>query len=90
MVDLVTDRAAFVPPAAIVDKHVYSPWMTDTLQRQLTAMEADTLVITGGEADVCVLTTVLSAVDHGYRVVVVTDALCSLSDTTQDSLLNLY
>jgi hypothetical protein len=32
MVDLVLDLARLVPPAQLVDKHVYSPWMTRTLQ----------------------------------------------------------
>jgi nicotinamidase-related amidase len=50
----------------------------------------DTLVITGGETDVCVLGTVLGAVDRGYRVVVATDALCSSSDQTHDASLSVY
>jgi nicotinamidase-related amidase len=33
---------------------------------------------------------VLDAVDLGYRVVLVTDALCSSSDATHDALLSLY
>ncbi|MBB6410659.1 nicotinamidase-related amidase [Mesorhizobium sangaii] len=50
----------------------------------------DTLVITGGETDVCVLATVLGGIDFGYRVVLVTDALCSSSDATHDALLTVY
>ena len=40
----------------------------------------DTLVISGSETDVCVLSTVLGAVDRGYRVVIAIDALCSSSN----------
>ena len=43
-------------------------------------------MITGAETDVCVLATVLGAVDYGYRVVLVTDAVCSHSDTGHDAL----
>jgi nicotinamidase-related amidase len=32
----------------------------------------------------------LGAVDHGYPVVVVRDALCSASDEGHDALLKLY
>jgi nicotinamidase-related amidase len=39
---------------------------------------------------VCVLATVLGAIDYGYRVFLVTDALCSSSDATHDALLTLY
>jgi nicotinamidase-related amidase len=37
-----------------------------------------------------VLSSVLDAVDHGYRVVVVEDGLCSSSDTGHDALMTLY
>jgi nicotinamidase-related amidase len=44
-------------------------------------------VITGAETDVCVLSTVLNAVDLGFRVVIVEDALCSSSDVGHDALM---
>jgi nicotinamidase-related amidase len=34
----------------------------------------DTIVASGGEIDVCVLATVLGAVDAGFRVIIATDA----------------
>ncbi|GAB9139429.1 hypothetical protein BDS110ZK25_27740 [Bradyrhizobium diazoefficiens] len=37
------------------------------------------------ETDVCALSTVLSAVDLGFRVVIVEDALCSSSDVGHDA-----
>ena len=50
----------------------------------------DTLVITGSETDVCVLATVLGSVDRGYRVILGSDALCSVSDPMHDAALALY
>jgi nicotinamidase-related amidase len=47
-------------------------------------------MITGSETDVCVLASVLGAVDRGYRVIVVRDAVCSSSDEAHDALLDLY
>lgn len=45
---------------------------------------------TGSATDVCVLATVLGAVDRGYRVVVATDAICSSADETHDASVRLY
>jgi nicotinamidase-related amidase len=47
-------------------------------------------VITGSETDVCVLGTVLGAVDVGYRVIIVRDAICSSSDEGHDALMKVY
>lgn len=90
MVDLAPELAALVPPAEIADKRVYSPWMTADLDNILRSRDCDTLIVTGGETDVCVLSTVLGAVDRGYRVIVVADALFSSSDATHDAGLRLY
>jgi nicotinamidase-related amidase len=91
MIDLLPDFAALTPPAGIVDKpSVYSPWLTPQMTDVLSARGADTLVITGAETDVCVLATALGAVDRGYRVILVTDAICSSADETHDALITLY
>ena len=89
-IDLVPELTRFVPPAEIVDKHVYSPWLDTDLHERLRARGRDTLVVTGGETDVCVLSAVLGAVDRGYRIIVVTDGLCSSSDEAHDAMLTLY
>jgi nicotinamidase-related amidase len=90
MIGLVPDLAQFVPPARTFDKHVYSPWTGSDLHAQLRSATVDTLIITGGETDVCVLATVLGAVDWGFRVILATDALCSSADETHDSMMNIY
>lgn len=89
-IDLIPALAAFVPPARVLDKRIYSPWQGTGLDDALRAGGVDTLVITGAETDVCVLAAVLGAVDLGYRVIVVTDGLCSSSDESHDALLGLY
>jgi nicotinamidase-related amidase len=90
LLDLILSLARFVPPAAVVDKHFYSPFVEGELLKLLRSRRVDTLVITGAETDVCVLAAVLGAVDFGYRVVLADDALCSSSDMTHDALLTLY
>ncbi len=85
-VDLVPELALYVPPASLFDKYTYSPWVSGQLHSVLTKSGIDTLIVSGGETDVCVLTTILGAVDHGYRVIVVTDAVCSSSDDAHDAI----
>jgi nicotinamidase-related amidase len=64
--------------------------MERQLFENLQAREADGLIVTGSETDVCVLATVLGAVDLGYRVIVVRDPVCSSSDEGHDALMTLY
>lgn len=90
LLDLVPTLARLAPPATVIDKHVYSPFVERGLLRLLRERRAEALVITGAETDVCVLAAVLGAVDFGYRVILATDALCSSSDATHDALLTLY
>jgi nicotinamidase-related amidase len=90
MLELTTELQMLAPPAEIIDKHVYSPWLETDLHGRLARRGTTALVVTGGETDVCVLATVLGAIDFGYRVVIVTDALCSSSDETHEALLALY
>lgn len=89
-VELVPELKRFVPPAQTVDKPVYSPWLGSNLRTKLVKKGCDTLIITGGETDVCVLATVLGGVDYGYRTIIVQDALCSASDEAHDDLIDLY
>src|SRR5215211_7062932 len=49
-----------------------------------------TVIVSGAETDVCVLSTVLDAVNFGFRVVLVEDALCSSSDVGHDALMTMY
>lgn len=89
LVDLVPRLRRFVPPARVFDKRTYSPWIEGRLHQALSRDGVDTLIITGGETDVCVLATVLGAIDLGYRIIIPRDAVCSGADTTHDSTLEL-
>jgi len=90
LIELVPPLAELVPPALVVNKRHYSPFAEAELPALLRKRGVSTLVITGAETDVCVLATVLGAVDLGYRVVLARDALCSASDRTHDALVTLY
>ncbi len=86
---LVPELGRLVPPARVFDKATYSPWFDGSLDWMLKRERVSSLVITGGETDVCVLATVLGAVDLGYHVVVLSDAVCSGADETHDASLEV-
>lgn len=90
LLELLPPLAKLSPPATVIDKTRYSAFAEPRLLDHLQAREADGLIITGSETDVCVLASVLGAVDLGYRVIVVRDAICSSSDEGHDALLQVY
>lgn len=88
--EVVPALARFVPPAAVIDKPAYSAFSNPGLASLLVEKNVGTVVISGAETDVCVLSTVLSAVDLGFRIVIIEDALCSSSDVGHDALMTMY
>ena len=88
--DLVPPLERFVPPAVVIDKPGYSAFFESSLAPLLGEKQIGTLIFTGSETDVCVLASVLHAVDRGHRVIVVEDGLCSSSDEGHDALMTLY
>ena len=90
LLELVEPLAARVPPGRVVDRAVYSAFAGTGLGESLASGGITTLIVSGGETDVCVLSTVMDAVDAGFRVVLPVDALCSVRDQTHDALLTLY
>lgn len=89
MYGLLPELAAFTPPAIVFNKRTYSPWIDGRLNALLRGQDVETLIITGGETDVCVLATALGAIDLGYRAIILTDAVCSGTDETHDASLKL-
>ena len=90
LLELLPPLLHFVPPAVVIDKMRYSAFAEPQLLAHLRQRRADCLVVTGSETDVCVLATVIGAVDLGIRVVLVTNAICSSSDEGHDALLQVY
>lgn len=90
LIELMPSLARYVPPAKVLDKRVYSPWTEGRLDLMLHGSGIECLVITGGETDVCVLATVLGAIDRGFRVVLARDGICSSVDETHDALMQLF
>lgn len=90
LLELMPELARFTPPARVFDKPVYSGFAGIRLVRYLEEIQADVVILSGAETDICVLSTALGAVDYGYHVVIATDAVCSSSDAGHDALLKLF
>lgn len=90
MLDLALPLARFSPPGMQFDKRVYSPWHDGRLAPLLAGRNVGTLIVSGLETEMCVLASVLGAVDHGFRVVIASDAICSSADETHDAMRRIY
>jgi nicotinamidase-related amidase len=90
LLDILPELRRHAPPAHVVDKAGYSAFGAPALLPLLQQHHVDTLIATGSETDVCVLASVLAAIDLGYRVIVARDAVCSSSDAEHDALIELY
>lgn len=88
--ELVPELARYAPPAMVFDKPTYSAFFRSRLAQHLLEKQVRTVVVSGAETDVCVLSSVLDAVNIGFRVVIVEDALCSSSDAGHDALMTMY
>ncbi|MDF0664051.1 MULTISPECIES: isochorismatase family cysteine hydrolase [unclassified Rhizobium] len=90
LVDILPELRRLVPPARVFDKPAYSPWVDGRLDAHLRIDGIQTLVVTGGETDVCVTAAIFGAIDLGYRVILLKDAVCSGADETHDASLKLF
>lgn len=84
---LLPSLAAMAPPAHVVDKSTYSAFEAPAFTALLDRLGCRSLIITGIETDVCVLTTAFSALDRGLRVVLVSDGLGSGSAAGHAAIL---
>lgn len=90
MLEVVPALRRHIPPAHQLDKSAYSPWLQTALHHRLSAGRIGTLVVSGGETDICVLSTVLGAIDLGYRVILPDDAVFGSADQTHEAALVLF
>jgi nicotinamidase-related amidase len=63
LLNLMPELERHLPPASAFDKLVYSAFASAELHRFLRSRSIDTLIVSGSETDVCVLSIVLAAVD---------------------------
>jgi hypothetical protein len=88
--DLVAPLARFVPPALILDKPAHSAFAGSGLAAMLLQKDISAVVITGSETDVCVLSSILSAVRSRLQRHCRRGRALQSSDAGHDALMTLY
>ena len=76
-------------PGSIFDKEGYSAFENPRFLERLREMEADAVVLSGAETDICVLSTALNAIDHGFFVILAVDAMTSNDLTAHKATLEM-
>lgn len=94
-IDQGTDGARLVaelgpePSDVVVSRiHGMTPFTSTSLDQILRNMGVRTLVVTGVSVNLGILGTVISAIDLGYRVVLVRDAVCGVPAEYADAVID--
>ena len=87
MFDLVAPLAKLATPEQVFDKLGYSIFSAPALDTLLRNAKTETLILSGVETDVCVYSSVLSAIDLGYSVVLAADAMASPDEQAHRAVL---
>lgn len=89
LLDILPELTQAAPCAPILDKAGYSVFSSAAFRPLLATRGIGTLILSGVETDVCVLSTVMEAVDLGLRVIVARDAVTSGSDEGHRAALDI-
>ncbi len=87
LIEIVDALTPYATPDTLIDKFTYSVFEAPDCMQRLAALGTTTIIFTGVETDVCVLASLMTAVDRGYRVIAVADALGSSSQAGHDATL---
>lgn len=85
----IVDELAPAPGDIVIDKPGYSAFHATDLDHILRTLGAGTLVLTGVTTEVCVHSTLRSAIDRGYDCVTVADATACDDPELQSAVLRL-
>jgi len=89
LLDLVPALAERADDGVVVDKTTFGAFDAAAFAGHPSIARAEALVFSGVETDMCVLATLMAAVDRGYRCVVATDAVASSDDAGHRAVLDV-
>ena len=88
VVDLHPAIEDLAKPHLVFGRMGYSAFASDGFAERIRGRNPSAMIVCGVETDVCVLSTILSAVDRGIRTIVPTDAVASASASGHDAVLS--
>ncbi|MEX0758620.1 MAG: isochorismatase family protein, partial [Tistlia sp.] len=88
-VELLPELQALAAQGRVIDKPAYSGFSAPAFVALLEAEDPSCLLFSGVETDMCVLATLLQAVDRGYRAVLAGDAVASARTDVHEAVLHL-
>ncbi|MEO6351091.1 MAG: isochorismatase family cysteine hydrolase [Candidatus Limnocylindrales bacterium] len=81
-----------VPPTAdelVITKHAYDGFSVPDLAAHLQRLNIDTVIVTGVVTELCVMGTAAGAFEHGFHVIVPSEAAGSVNAAASDAALDL-
>jgi ureidoacrylate peracid hydrolase len=85
----IVDELSPQPQDYIVEKHSMNAFYNTELEDILKALRCDTLIFTGVATNFCVETTIRSALNRGYNIVVLSDCVATISEDAQNFAINV-
>jgi ureidoacrylate peracid hydrolase len=85
----IVDELKPLPSELVTDKHGYDAFHNTNLDYALRCLKRDQLIFTGVMTDICVLSTLTSALHHEYKLWAVSDATATLWPNVQRVTLDL-
>jgi nicotinamidase-related amidase len=77
LLNLVPALEHYAEDSVVIDKYVFNAFENPKLDDEIRHRNTRTLIFSGVETDMCVLATVLAAVDRGYRCIIMVDGVAS-------------
>lgn len=90
LLELGAPQKQLAPRRHVFDTLGYSLRQSPAFNAAVRAYGTDTLLLSEGETAICVLATALGAMERGYFVFLIEDALCCAKDESHNAALTIF
>jgi nicotinamidase-related amidase len=89
LLDIVPELDCLAAPERTINKTAYTAFEGIAMDAMLGHLGTEAVVLSGVETDMCVLATLMGAVDRGYRCVIAEDAVASSVEEAHEAALKM-